>query len=81
MCPADHPVVFEKNVAQDTDFRLLQGAGTEQYSAYFQQYGYDGQLRLPAGTYRLYAFVDFFIGDNCQGEHVSITASLVIHVR
>ena len=81
ICPADHPVVFEKNVAQDADYNLLYGAGMEQYSAYFNEYGYDGQFRLPAGTYRLYAFVDFFIGDNCQGENVTLQASTIITVR
>jgi hypothetical protein len=81
MCPADHPVVFERNVAQDTEYHLLQGAGSEQYSAYFNEYGYDDQFRLPAGTYRLYALLDFFVGDNCQGEQVTLQASTVITVR
>jgi hypothetical protein len=81
MCPADHPHVFQKNVEQKTDFRLLSGAGREQWSEYFRLYGYDDHFRLPAGTYRLYAFVDFFVGDNCQGDHVTVEGSVVIRVH
>lgn len=64
-CPASHPVVFERDVAQDASFHL---------------FGYD-EVRLGPGTYRLYALLDFFVGDNCQGEHVRLTASVVIQVR
>jgi hypothetical protein len=80
MCPAiDH--VLRRGVAAKTDFRVFESAGNEQYSAYFDQYAYDEHFRLPAGTYRLYAGVQFSVGSSCQGESVQLRTSIVIHVR
>lgn len=50
-------------------------------NAYYEQYMYDGQFRLPAGTYLITAAASFNIGSNCQGEHVALSTSIVIHVR
>jgi hypothetical protein len=78
-CPHTLPVL-KRNVGQYSDFRVSEGIGNEQYTQYFDQYGYDDQFRLPAGTYRLYAIVSAQI-NGCGGEPLNLSASVVIHVR
>ena len=37
-------------------------------AAYYDQYMYDGQFRLPVGAYRIYTGVSFNIGPHCTGD-------------
>lgn len=50
-------------------------------AGFFERYMYDGQLRLPSGTYRIFAQSSFSIGDGCTGEEVDLRTSVIIRVR
>jgi hypothetical protein len=47
---------------------------------FYRQYIADPLLRLPAGEYRVFAYLSF-MNEHCPGESVSVTSSIVIHVR
>jgi hypothetical protein len=48
---------------------------------YRNEYAYDGQFRLPAGTYLIQTGVNFNIGPNCTGDRVDLQTSIVITVE
>ena len=50
-------------------------------NAYFDEYAYDGQFRLPAGTFLIFTGVGFNVGGNCSGDHVALRTGIVIHVN
>lgn len=41
----------------------------------------DGELFLPPGVYRMYAWSRFSIGDTCSDDIVDLRTSIIVHVR
>ena len=50
-------------------------------ASFYDSYLRDGELILPAGTYRFYAFSDFSIGEACARERMQLEASVIVSVR
>jgi hypothetical protein len=53
----------------------------EPFASYYEQFMYDGQFRLPAGTYRVYANSTFSVGSGCGSLPLPLSASIVIHAH
>lgn len=49
-------------------------------NAYYDEYAYDGQFRLPAGTYLIFTGVAFNVGSQCSGDRVALRTAIVIRV-
>jgi hypothetical protein len=77
MCPPS--VTMDGGVPRSRDVTHPQGAGPDGDSD--DEYFVDGHLRLPAGTYRIFAMSSFSIGETCTGNQLTLEASTVIRVR
>lgn len=81
LCP-DQEVELRRGVGLQAHFtRPDSPASGDPNNAYYDQFMFDGQFRLPAGTYLISTAVSFSLGSNCTGDHVVLRTAIVIHVR
>jgi hypothetical protein len=80
-CPREDTELVRGEGIQVDYVRELPIPADEPFASYYEQFMYDGQFRLPAGTYRVYANSTFSVGSGCASLPLPLSASIVIHVH